>query len=320
MQAPAFLKPNGAGLAPMAGATDSAFRRLCMELGADYCVSEMISAKALTLGDKKTHQLMRFEPSERPFGIQLFGAEPETMARAAAEIASDFSPDFLDINMGCPTPKITSGGAGSALMREPARAAAVARAVVDAVSLPVTAKIRAGFKQKNAPDVAKALEQAGVTAITVHGRTMPQMYKPPVDYGVIADVVGAVALPVVGNGDIFSAADASRMRERTGCYSVLVGRGALGNPFLFEQLKDPGAEPPSIERRMDMLRRHVLALCALKGDYIGMREARKHATWYTKGFRGAAKLRAAASGLCEPADIDEFIALVLDASETGGRQ
>lgn len=303
----------------MAGATDSAFRQLCMEQGAAFCVSEMVSAKALSMGDKKTPQLMAHTPAEQPFGIQLFGHEPDVMAQAAAQVARDFSPSFIDINMGCPTPKITSGGSGSALMKTPQLAADIVAAVCAAVSVPVTVKIRAGYDETTAPRMAPMLERAGAAAIAVHGRTRERMYKPPVDLDVIRDVKKSVSVPVVGNGDIHTEQQALYMLDYTGCDAVMVGRAALGNPFVFGRINAaiagrPLPPAPTVTQRMDALRRQVTLMCEYKGEFIALREARKHASWYIKGLRGASALRARASELCTLDDLDAFIALVLQAN------
>ncbi|MEG1984428.1 MAG: tRNA dihydrouridine synthase DusB [Oscillospiraceae bacterium] len=312
-----FQIRRAASLAPMAGATDSAFRLLCHEHGASFTVSEMVSAKALVMGDKKTPLLMAHKAEERPFGVQLFGYEPQTMAEAAIIVERDFTPDFIDINMGCPTPKIISNGSGSALMNTPLVAAAIVRAVNDAVGIPVTAKIRAGFAEITAPSLAPLLEQAGAAAITVHGRTRSRMYKPPVDLDVIRSVKQSVSIPVIGNGDIFTPQDAVRMLERTGCDAVAVGRQALGNPFFFEQVNamisgESLPEAPSVRTRMETLRRQIVMMCEYKGEFVALREARKHAGWYTRGLRGAAKIRYRAMELCTMNDLDSFIRLVLD--------
>lgn len=300
----------------MAGATDSAFRQLCRENGASFCVSEMTSAKAISMGDKKTPALMRFCECERPFAIQLFGYEPDSMAYAAAFAQREFAPDFIDINMGCPAPKIVNSGSGSALMKTPALACDIVAAVCAAVSLPVTVKLRAGFEQVNAPELAVMLEQAGAAALTVHGRTRERMYKPPVDLEVIRDVKRAVGIPVIGNGDIFTPDDALKMFQYTGCDAVAVGRGALGNPFIFgainaaiQGLDAPNA--PSAKDKMDALLRQTLLMCGYKGEFIALREARKHAGWYTKGIRGASGLRKRANELESMDDLRRFIDAVL---------
>lgn len=305
-----------ASLAPMAGATDSAFRRLCMQQGAAFCVSEMVSAKALMMGDKKTPLLLAHTGAEKPFGVQLFGHEPGVMAQAAARVERECAPDFIDINMGCPTPKITCGGSGSALMKTPALAAGIVRAVCGAVSVPVTVKIRAGYSETTAPALAPLLEEAGAAAIIVHGRTRERMYKPPADLDVIRDVKKSVAVPVVGNGDIFTEQHALDMLSYTGCDGVMIGRAALGNPFIFARVNAaiagaPIPPAPTPEQRMDALRRQVLLMCEYKGEYIALREARKHAGWYTKGLRGASALRAGASGLETLRDLERFIELAL---------
>ncbi len=314
-----FPLRRAASLAPMAGATDSAFRLLCREQGAQCTVSEMISAKALTMGDKKTAQLMEFDRAERPLGIQLFGSEPDVMAQAAAMIERDYAPDFIDINMGCPTPKIVNNGAGSALMKSPDRAAAIVRAVDEAVSIPVTVKIRAGYTEVTAPSFAPLMEAAGAAVITVHGRTRDRMYKPPVDLDVIRAVKQVVSIPVIGNGDIYTPDDALHMVAYTGCDAVAIGRAALGNPFIFAQVNAalsgaPLPDKPDPAARMAALRRQVELMCAYKREYVALCEARKHAAWYTKGLRGAAKLRGRAMGLETMADLDEYIRLILAAN------
>ncbi|MEG0750403.1 MAG: tRNA dihydrouridine synthase DusB [Oscillospiraceae bacterium] len=305
-----------ASLAPMAGAADSAFRRLCREEGANFCTSEMVSAKALVLGDKKTAKLMAFHESERPFGVQLFGNEPDMMAAAAIIAERDFSPDFIDINMGCPAPKIVSGGAGAALMKTPQLAFDIAREVQLAVQLPVTAKIRSGWESLTAPSLAELLQKAGVCAITVHGRTRDRMYRPPVDLDSIREVKRAVSLTVIGNGDIRSPDDALAMLDYTHCDAVAVGRASLGDPFLFARINasltgNPIPPYPDSAQKMSALRKQAALMCEAKGEYIAMLEARKHAAWYTKGIRGAAGLRSRACAMCTLADLEGYIEAVL---------
>ena len=281
----------------MAGVADRAFRELCKSYGAAYTVGEMVSAKGVTLHDKKSQELMRISDSERPSAIQIFGGEPETMAEAA-RFALRFSPEIIDINMGCPAPKVTKNGGGSVLMRDPALAGRICRAVVDAVNVPVTVKFRLGWDADslNCVEFAKNMEVNGAAAVTVHGRTKEQMYAPPVNLALIRAVKQAVKIPVIGNGDIFTPEDAERMYEETGCDMVMAGRGTLGRPWLFRQIEDyltKGAYDPApgVPERMAVMLRHADRICELRGDKIGMLEIRKHALWYTKGLKGSAKLR-----------------------------
>lgn len=311
-----FKTEKLAALAPMAGVTDSAFRLLCREQGALFCVSEMVSVKALAMGDRKTPLLMNFSEAERPFGIQLFGTDPADFAAAAAHAEQTLAPDFIDINMGCPTPKITSGGAGSALMKTPERAVAIVRTVRGAVSLPVSVKLRAGYSETTAPALAPLLEQAGADWITIHGRTRDRMYAPPVDLEVIREIKRRVSVPVIGNGDIYTSEDALHMLEITGCDAVMIGRGALGNPFIFARVNAAlrGLTPPALpsaSERMATLRRQAVLMVAQKGEAIALRELRRHAAWYTRGLRGAAAARAKACGLSTLDDLEAFIDYVI---------
>lgn len=287
-----------AALAPMAGTADSPFRALCMSYGAAFCIGEMVSAKGVCFDDRKSKELMAISETERPCAVQLFGNDPEDMARAAVS-ALEFKPDFIDINMGCPAPKVTNNGCGSALMKDTILAGRIIRAVVDAVDLPISVKFRKGWDEKsvNCIDFAKTAEDNGASFITVHGRTRQQMYAPCADLDAIKNVKNAVKIPVIGNGDIFTAQDAKHMYEYTGCDFVMAGRGTLGAPWLFAQinaLMSHGEElpPPSITERMNVMLRHAESVCGQKGERNGMREMRKHALWYTKGLRGSAKLRA----------------------------
>ncbi|HZK39215.1 MAG TPA: tRNA dihydrouridine synthase DusB [Clostridia bacterium] len=292
------VKINGpATLAPMAGVADRAFRELCTEFGAAYVTGEMVSAKGLCMNDRKSQELLFLSPAERPAGVQIFGDDPQIMAQAAVKSLS-FTPEFIDINMGCPAPKIANNGGGSALMKQPLLAQEIVSACVKVTILPVSVKLRTGWDDKtvNAPLLAALCEQAGAGAITIHGRTRTQMYAPPIDFDTIRQVKQAVRIPVIGNGDVSDGKSAADMLERTGCDMVMVGRGALGRPWVFSQinayLKDGTVEPePSIEQRMEIMLRHMKMLCRYKGDYIGMKEARKHAAWYIKGIRGAAAYR-----------------------------
>ncbi len=284
-------------LAPMAGVADRAFREVCVGYGASYVVGEMASSKGITLSDNKSTELLTVYDIERPAGIQLFGDDPQTVANAAVK-AMNFTPDIIDINMGCPAPKISGNGGGSALLKNPKLAQDIAKAVVDNVDVPVTVKIRTGWDFDNivATEMAKRMESVGVSAITVHGRTKVQMYSPPVNIDIIRQVKEAVSIPVIANGDITDGKSAAKMIEQTNCDLVMVGRGALGRPWVFSQISAyinheiVIPEPPVSERMMVMLK-HIKKICEYKGDYIGMREARKHAAWYIKGMRGAASFR-----------------------------
>lgn len=286
-----------AALAPMAGVADRAFRELCVSYGASYAVSEMVSSKGLTMQDKKSKELLFLSEKERPAGAQIFGDNPEIMAEAAKK-TMEFKPDFIDINMGCPAPKIAGNGGGSALLKNPPLISKIVESVVKASPVTVTVKIRTGWDENtvNAVEVAKRIEAAGADAITVHGRTRAQMYAPPVYYDEIAKVKQSVSIPVIGNGDITDGKTAEFMLRETGCDFLMIGRGALGRPWVFEAvntyLKDGIVLPePDVAERMNVMLRHIQLICDYKGERIGMREARKHAAWYIKGMRGAASLR-----------------------------
>ena len=286
-----------AALAPMAGVADRAFRELCTEYGAAYCVSEMVSSKGLTMQDKKSKELLFLSDAERPAAAQIFGDDPEIMAQSVEKVM-EFKPDFIDINMGCPAPKIAGNGGGSALLKNPPLISEIVESVVKASPVPVTAKIRIGWDDStvNAVEVAKRIEAAGADAVTVHGRTKVQMYAPPVHYAEIAAVKEAVSIPVIGNGDIVDGESAKRMLSETGCDFLMVGRGALGSPWVFSEINAAldGRElpkKPDIIEKMSVMIRHIGLICLYKGEKVGMREARKHAAWYIKGIRGAAAFR-----------------------------
>ena len=286
-----------AALAPMAGVSDRAFREICFDYGAAFAVTEMVSSKALTMQDKKSKELLVISEKEHPCAAQIFGDDPEIMAKAAKK-AGTFSPDFIDINMGCPAPKIAGNGGGSALLKNPELISKIVREVRIATELPLTVKIRIGWDQDsiNCTEVAKICEAEGADAITVHGRTKSQMYAPPVNYEMIKAVKEAVKISVIGNGDITDIESAERMLNETGCDFLMVGRGALGNPWIFRKLNAYFSDgtvisDPTVEERMEQMLAHIRKLVEYKGEYIGMREARKHAAWYIKGMRGAASFR-----------------------------
>lgn len=298
-----------AALSPMAGVADRAMREICREYGAAFTVGELTSARGITLNDKKSAKLLSCSDKERPFASQLFGNDPEIMAAAAIR-ALEFNPDFIDINMGCPAPKVAGNGGGSALMRDPRLAEKIVRAVVTAVNVPVTVKMRTGFDKDsiNAPELAKRCENAGAAAITVHGRTRAQMYAPPVDYETIAAVKNAVKIPVVGNGDVTDGNSARFMYESTGCDFVSVGRAAQGNPFVFTEInaymKGKSYTPPSLEKRFEVMMRQIRLMCKYKDPHIAILESRKHTAWYMRGLEGAAALRRLCGEINNISDIE----------------
>lgn len=290
---------EGAGLCPMAGVTDITFRLICRELGSVFSTTEMVSAKGYLLspGHRAAVELLLHAEHEGPVGVQLFGRDPSAMAEAARRLSGQgFS--FVDINMGCPAPKIVSGGEGSALMREPLLAGRVIGAVVKAAGLPVTVKIRSGWDREhiNAPELAHIAEGEGASAVTVHARTRDQFYSGRADRSVIAAVVRAVHIPVIGNGDVACFRDAEAMRAETGCHGVAVGRAARGNPWIFREiacgLRGEAYVAPSIQERLEMAMRHLDMLAALHGEERAVREMRGHVAAYAQGARGCARLRA----------------------------
>ncbi|MBE6811982.1 MAG: tRNA dihydrouridine synthase DusB [Ruminococcaceae bacterium] len=305
-----------AALAPMAGVADISFRTLCRGFGAAYTVGEMVSAKGIQMKDKKSDELLLLDDAERPSGIQLFGDDPFVMAQAAVH-ALQYHPEFIDINMGCPAPKVTKGGAGSSLMKNPALAGEIVKAVVQSVPVPVSVKIRAGWDKEhiNAVQMAEIAEKNGAFAVTVHGRTRDQMYSPPVNLDIIRDVKKAVSVPVIGNGDITDARSAAQMYEETGCDFIMVGRGALGRPWLFSQinayLTDSTILPdPPVTERMMILLRHAQDICNRNGEKHGICEVRKHALWYTKGLHGAARYRRELSTLQSLEELQQYAFLI----------
>ncbi len=285
-------------LAPMAGVSDRAYRELCVRFGAAYCVSEMVSSKALSFNSKKSEELMEISDLERPCGIQIFGDDPKCMADAAKH-ALENKPDIIDINMGCPAPKISSNGSGSALMKNPRLCGEIVKAVTAVTEIPVTVKIRKGWDDDsvNAVEVAKICESAGAAAITVHGRTRQQYYKPPVDYDIIRAVRESVSVPVIANGDIDSAERAKEVMDITGCDLVMIGRATLGNPWIFSQinayLENPNVKihTPDLEERLGVMIEHISKMVEYKGEHMAMLQARKLVVGYFKGMKGAAALR-----------------------------
>ena len=288
---------NNVLLAPMAGVTDLPFRVLCREQGAGCVVTEMVSAKAVLYNNKNTRELLQIDPAERPAAVQLFGSEPDIMAEIAARL-EEGPYDYIDVNMGCPVPKIVNNGEGSALMKNPERAKEVLTAMVKAVKKPVTVKFRKGFNDLsvNAVEFAKMAESCGVAAVAVHGRTREQYYLGKADWDIIRQVKEAVRIPVIGNGDIFTPEDAGRMLKETGCDGIMVARGAKGNPWLFGRINhylDTGEvlPGPSMAEIKAMILRHGRMLVQFKGEGVAMREMRGHMAWYTKGMPHSATLR-----------------------------
>ena len=302
-----------AALAPMASVADRAYRLICREYGASYVTSEMVSAKGLCYSDRKTNELCTVTEKERPMAIQLFGNEPEFM-ETAVEIVSRYNPDIIDINMGCPVPKVVGIGCGSALMRDVKQAAAVAESVVRASSVPVTVKFRKGWDDSsvNAVEFAKAMEASGAAAITVHGRTREQFYTGEADWKIISEVKKNVKIPVIANGDVTDLKSCLDMYEQTGCDLVMIGRGSYGNPFIFKEISSyyKGEEytAPTIEEKMSVMLRHIRLILDIseKSEELAIHEARKHAAWYMNGYYASAKFRARCYNLTSYSETEQL--------------
>ena len=301
-------------LAPMAGVTDLPFRLLCKEQGAGLLCMEMVSAKAIQYNNKNTKALLEIHPEELPVSLQLFGSDPDVISEIAKRI-EELPFSILDINMGCPVPKIVKNGEGSALMKNPKLVYEIVRKTARAIQKPVTVKIRKGFDDTciNAVEIAKIIEDAGGKAVAVHGRTREQYYSGKADWDIIRQVKEAVKVPVIGNGDVKCVQDAVRMMNETGCDMVMIGRGALGNPWIFREINGYFSSglrimpPPTLAERIVVIKKHIDALCAAKGEGRGMREARKHVAWYMHGLRGAAEFRRMAGELETLSDLDKLL-------------
>lgn len=305
--------PGRLVLGPMAGVTDLPFRMLCKECGADLVYTEMVSAKGILYSNKNTEELLTTEEAERPVALQLFGEDPQIMSEVAKRIEHrNF--DILDINMGCPVPKVVNNGEGSALMKQPERIGEIVSAVSKAIHKPVTVKIRKGFGEQdaNAPLVAKIAEEAGAAAVAVHGRTRTQYYSGKADWDIIRQVKETVGIPVIGNGDVFTPEDAKRMMEETGCDGVMAARGVRGNPWLFAQIKDylsgnEVPERPPLPQVVEMILRHADLEIAYKGEFTAIREMRKHTAWYVTGYPDATKLRSAVNEVSTRKELEELL-------------
>lgn len=310
-------------LAPMASVADHAYRLMCKKYGASYLVSEMVSAKGICYSDRKTAELCTVTDGERPMAVQLFGSEPDFMAEAV-KIVLQYNPDIIDINMGCPVPKVVNTGAGSALMKDVGLAAAITESAVKAAGdVPVTVKIRSGWDSGhiNAVEMAKALENSGASAIAVHGRTRDQFYSGKADWDIIRQVKNAVGITVIGNGDVTDSASCIDMYEKTGCDLVMIGRGSYGNPFIFEEIEShlSGKDytPPDVSERMRVMLEHIRLIISMseKSEELAIHEARKHAAWYMNGYYGSAKFRGRCYQLSSYAEAEalaeEFVNLQL---------
>jgi nifR3 family TIM-barrel protein len=305
--------PHNLILGPMAGVTDLPFRLLCKEQGAGLLCMEMVSAKAILYKNKNTEALLTTDPAERPVSLQLFGSDPDIMAEIAKQI-EERPFDILDINMGCPVPKIVNNGEGSALMKNPKLAGEIIRKTANAIKKPVTVKIRKGFDDDhvNAVEMAKIAEASGAAAVAVHGRTREQYYSGKADWDIIRQVKEAVSIPVIGNGDLRTAEDVIAMQEQTGCDGFMIARGAQGNPWIFKQILHyfETGEPmgrPAVEEVVAMILRHARMMIAYKGEYTGMHEIRKHAAWYTAGYPNSAQFRGRINEVESYAELEKLL-------------
>lgn len=305
--------PGILALGPMAGVTDLPFRLLCKEQGAGLIYTEMVSAKGIYYNNKNTESLLCVEEEERPVALQLFGEDPYIMSEMAKRI-EERNFDILDINMGCPVPKVVNNGEGSALLKNPKRVGEIVEAISKAIQKPVTVKIRKGFSEEeaNAPEIAKIAQESGAAAVAVHGRTREQYYSGKADWDIIRQVKESVHIPVIGNGDVFTPQDAKRMIEETGCDGIMIARGAQGNPWIFKQVEHYLSTgellpKPPIEEVVQMMLRHANAQLAFKGEYIGMREMRKHVAWYTVGYPHSAKLRGDINAVESVAELEDLM-------------
>lgn len=312
------MLPNNLILAPMAGVTDLPFRLLCKEQGAGLLCMEMVSAKAILYKNRNTESLLEIDPRENPVSLQLFGSDPEIISTIAHQI-EERPFDILDLNMGCPVPKIVNNGEGSALMKNPKLAGEIIRRTVRAIDKPVTVKIRKGFDDEhiNAVEMAKIAEDAGAAAVAVHGRTREQFYSGRADWDIIRQVKEAVSIPVIGNGDLLTAEDVIAMEEQTGCDGFMIARGAQGNPWIFRQILhyfETGEHlaKPTLEEVTQMILRHARMMLEFKGEYIGIREIRKHAAWYTAGYPNSARLRVAINNVESFEALEELLMNNLD--------
>ena len=315
---------NNLVLGPMAGVTDLPFRLLCKEQGAGLLCMEMVSAKGIYYNNKNTEQLLAIDEREHPVSLQLFGSDPEIMSEMAKKI-EERPFDILDINMGCPVPKVVNNGDGSALMKNPVLAGKIIEKTARAIKKPVTVKIRRGFDDDhiNAVEIAKIIEDAGGAAVAVHGRTREQYYSGRADWDIIRQVKEAVKIPVIGNGDILTPEDAIRMEEQTGCDGFMIARGAQGNPWIFAQIlhyfkTGEHLPKPTAEEMVQMMLRHAKMQLAFKGDYTGIREIRKHAAWYTAGYPNAARLRSAINEVESYEQLEELFGRFLTYNEKNG--